>query len=137
LSGAPGVHVPGPRGPGAQDPRPGGARLHPSASRRVPRAGPRPRDSPGDHGRPRSRYPGEHGALHGGDRTEAPRPSRAVVLDPPALEEPTGVRRRAGGLGVGLALLALGAAEPPGAVWAVGEDPVAEVTEALQALGPP
>jgi hypothetical protein len=47
------------------------------------------------------------------------------------------VRRRAGGLGVGLALLALGAAEPPGAVWAVGEDPVAEVTEALQALGPP
>ena len=45
-------------------------------------------------------------------------------------------RQRAGGA-LGAVLLALGIAGGPGGAWAVGEDPVTEVTEALRSQGPP
>jgi len=62
-----------------------------------------------------------------------------VVLGAPALEEPAGVSRwwGRGPTLLGAILLALAAALPPGVARAVGEDPVAEVAEALRSLGPP
>jgi hypothetical protein len=63
-----------------------------------------------------------------------------VVLGPPALEEPARVsgRRRAGTLALVSALVGLGlGAVRPERVAAVGEDPAAELTEALHGLGPP
>jgi hypothetical protein len=60
-----------------------------------------------------------------------------VVLGAPALEESPGVRRGPARLALWAVLLAGGVVAAPGAVQAVGEDPVAEISEALRALGPP
>ncbi len=62
-----------------------------------------------------------------------------MVLGTSALEEPPGVSRRraCSGLALGAALLAVGLAVQPRVARAVGEDPVAEVSEALRSLGPP
>jgi hypothetical protein len=62
-----------------------------------------------------------------------------MVLGAPALEEPAGViRRRASlSLALGAALLVLGGTVAPRVALAVGEDPGAEVAEALRSLGPP
>ena len=46
-------------------------------------------------------------------------------------------RRTTGAVALGATLLALGVAGAPGSAGAVGEDPAAEVTEALRSLGPP
>jgi hypothetical protein len=54
------------------------------------------------------------------------------------LEEPARVRRRrAGALVAGAALVAVSVAGSPGSARALGEDPAAEITEALRSLGPP
>jgi hypothetical protein len=62
-----------------------------------------------------------------------------MVLGASALEEPAGVIRRRGcpSLALGAALLVLGGTVPPRLACAVGEDPVAEIAEALRSLGPP
>jgi hypothetical protein len=62
-----------------------------------------------------------------------------MVLGTSALEEPPRVsqRRVYSGLALGAALLTVGLAVQPRVARAVGEDPVAEVAEALRSLGPP
>jgi hypothetical protein len=65
-----------------------------------------------------------------------------VVLGPPALEEPAGVSAtvRQGilaRLGLAATVLVLGAAVGVRVAQGVGEDPAAELTETLRALGPP
>jgi hypothetical protein len=62
-----------------------------------------------------------------------------MVLGASALEEPAGVIRSRGSptLALGAALLVLGGAVSPRVALAVGEDPGAEVAEALRSLGPP
>ena len=63
-----------------------------------------------------------------------------MVLGASALEEPAGVIRRRGSPSLALgaaALLVLGGTVPPRVACAVGEDPGAEVAEALRSLGPP
>ena len=63
-----------------------------------------------------------------------------MVLGAPALEEPAGVIRRRGSPSLALgaaALLVLGGTIPPRMACAVGEDPAAEVAEALRSFGAP
>jgi hypothetical protein len=62
-----------------------------------------------------------------------------MVLGASALEEPAGVIRRRGSpsLALGAALLVLSGTVPARMASAVGEDPVAEIAEALRSLGPP
>jgi hypothetical protein len=62
-----------------------------------------------------------------------------VVLGPPTLEEPSRVKTEAGPAACALLgmLLGLGALAVPGRVSAVGEDPTAELAEALRGLGAP
>jgi hypothetical protein len=60
-----------------------------------------------------------------------------VVLGASSLEEPPGMRRGPACRGLWAALLAGSVVAAPGVARAVGEDPVAEISEALRSLGPP